>query len=136
MHAAQFDCAYARYDRDNQPLDPNNSDLNQGKEGEDVQAVADMHERTKPVLREHCIKIDPLTAREQEVLCLVAEGMTNKEIAVQLVISEHTVENHMSQIYQKLDVCNRVQAARWQWTMQTVCDKDSDNPPCSRRAFV
>jgi NarL family two-component system response regulator LiaR len=56
---------------------------------------------------------DPLTAREVEVVRLVAQGMTNQEIAEQLVISERTVANHVANILGKLHLANRVQAALW-----------------------
>lgn len=52
-----------------------------------------------------------LTAREIEVLQLIAEGMINKEIAKQLYISEKTVKNHVSNIFKKLNVSDRTQAA-------------------------
>lgn len=52
-----------------------------------------------------------LTSREIEVLELIAEGMINKEIARQLYISEKTVKNHVSNIFKKLDVSDRTQAA-------------------------
>lgn len=52
-----------------------------------------------------------LTAREVEVLELIAEGMINKEIAKQLFISEKTVKNHVSNIFRKLNVSDRTQAA-------------------------
>jgi two-component system, NarL family, response regulator DegU len=52
-----------------------------------------------------------LTAREIEVLNLIAEGMLNKEIAKELYISEKTVKNHVSNIFKKLDVADRTQAA-------------------------
>lgn len=52
-----------------------------------------------------------LTSREIEVLGLIAEGMINKEIAKQLYISEKTVKNHVSNIFKKLDVSDRTQAA-------------------------
>jgi DNA-binding CsgD family transcriptional regulator len=52
-----------------------------------------------------------LTPRESEVLRLVAEGKTNREIAVLLVISEHTVINHVSSIFAKTGVENRAGAA-------------------------
>jgi two-component system nitrate/nitrite response regulator NarL len=53
----------------------------------------------------------PLSARELEVLALVAEGRANHEIAELLVISPSTVRNHISSILMKLQVENRVQAA-------------------------
>jgi NarL family two-component system response regulator LiaR len=54
---------------------------------------------------------DPLTAREVEVLKLVAGGAENAEIAEQLVISEATVRSHLSHILDKLHLANRTQAA-------------------------
>ena len=54
---------------------------------------------------------DPLTEREVEVLQLVAQGMTNQEIAEALVIKESTVASHMSNILEKLHLANRTQAA-------------------------
>lgn len=53
-----------------------------------------------------------LTAREQEVLTLLAEGMTNTQLAEVLFISERTVNRHISNIFTKLGVHNRTQAAR------------------------
>lgn len=54
-----------------------------------------------------------LTHREQEVLSLVAEGATDKEIADRLYISQHTVKSHMRNILAKLHVSNRREAARY-----------------------
>jgi DNA-binding NarL/FixJ family response regulator len=56
-------------------------------------------------------KIDALTSRELEVLRLLAVGMYNKEIAEKLEISERTVKNHVSNIFKKLEVTDRTQAA-------------------------
>ena len=56
-------------------------------------------------------KIDLLTDRELEVLIGVANGMINKEIATNLNISERTVKNHVSNIFKKIDVSDRTQAA-------------------------
>lgn len=56
-------------------------------------------------------KIDSLTKRELEVLIQVAYGMFNKEIANILDISERTVKNHISNIFKKIDVNDRTQAA-------------------------
>lgn len=54
----------------------------------------------------------PLTERESEVLGLLSQGLANKQIAVELGISEHTVKFHVSSIYQKLNVTNRTEAVR------------------------
>lgn len=56
-------------------------------------------------------KIDSLTKRELEVLKLLAVGMYNKEVAERLEISERTVKNHVSNIFKKLEVADRTQAA-------------------------
>jgi DNA-binding NarL/FixJ family response regulator len=56
-------------------------------------------------------KIDLLTKREMEVLIHVANGQFNKEIANSLNISERTVKNHVSNIFKKIDVNDRTQAA-------------------------
>lgn len=56
-------------------------------------------------------KIDSLTKRELEVLVQVANGMFNKEIANTLNISERTVKNHLSNIFRKIEVSDRTQAA-------------------------
>ncbi len=56
-------------------------------------------------------KIESLTKRELEVLIKVASGLFNKEIATTLNISERTVKNHISNIFKKIDVVDRTQAA-------------------------
>ncbi len=56
-------------------------------------------------------KIESLTRREMEVLIQVANGMFNKEIATVLNISERTVKNHISNIFKKIEVSDRTQAA-------------------------
>ena len=52
-----------------------------------------------------------LSAREREALAHLAQGLTNREIAESLGISVHTVNRHVQQIFAKLNVRNRVQAA-------------------------
>ena len=54
--------------------------------------------------------VDRLTPREVEVLKLIASGMSNKEIAAQLSISEKTVKNHINNIFSKLHLYDRTQA--------------------------
>ncbi len=56
-------------------------------------------------------KTHGLTKREVEVLKLISEGLFNKEIADRLSISERTVKNHISNIFKKIDVSDRTQAA-------------------------
>lgn len=55
--------------------------------------------------------VEPLTAREREVLRLVVEGFANKQIARRLLITEKTVKTHVSNVLQKLGVEDRTQAA-------------------------
>ena len=55
-------------------------------------------------------KMELLSRREFEILTLVARGNTNKEIGNKLFISEKTVKNHMTQIFKKIEVEDRVQA--------------------------
>jgi DNA-binding NarL/FixJ family response regulator len=54
----------------------------------------------------------PLSAREREVLVLIASGATNREIADRLYLSPHTVKEHASSLYRKLGVKNRAEATR------------------------
>lgn len=64
-----------------------------------------------------------LSEREMEVLRLIAEGVNNTEIAERLVISEHTVKRHVSNILSKLHLADRTQAAVYAWR-EGVVDKD------------
>jgi DNA-binding NarL/FixJ family response regulator len=57
--------------------------------------------------------VEALTAREVEVLQLVAKGAANKEIAAQLTITERTARTHVSNILGKLNLASRTQAALW-----------------------
>jgi DNA-binding NarL/FixJ family response regulator len=58
------------------------------------------------------LSVSPLTARESEILCYIATGYTNLEIAAQLVIELRTVKQHVHQILRKLSVRSRGEAAR------------------------
>lgn len=71
-------------------------------------AGALMASRRRPAEREVS-----LTAREREVLSLVAEGLANKAIARRLHISEKTVKAHLTSVFAALDVTDRTQAALW-----------------------
>ncbi|NUM46280.1 MAG: response regulator transcription factor [Anaerolineales bacterium] len=56
--------------------------------------------------------VEPLTERETEVLQWLAQGLSNKQIAARLHISEHTVKFHVSSVYGKLGATNRAEAVR------------------------
>jgi DNA-binding NarL/FixJ family response regulator len=58
-------------------------------------------------------ELDQLTAREREVLRLIARGYAYKEIAKQLHISVKTVETHVSAVLRKLQLSNRHELTRW-----------------------
>ncbi len=59
------------------------------------------------------LEVDELTNREREILRLVSEGHSNAQLASMLWITEQTVKFHLSNVYRKLDVANRTEAARW-----------------------
>jgi predicted ATPase/DNA-binding CsgD family transcriptional regulator/Tfp pilus assembly protein PilF len=63
---------------------------------------------------------DALTSREEEVAALVAQGMSNRQIAKELFLSERTVENHVSKILRKLDLTSRTQVASWETEQQLL----------------
>ena len=55
---------------------------------------------------------NPLTPREHEILLLIAEGLSNREIGERLFVSENTVKTHSSRLFEKLGVNRRVQAVQ------------------------
>lgn len=59
------------------------------------------------------IDAGPLSPREHEVAALVADGLTNKQIAAALFVSERTAQNHVQHIFTKLGLSNRTQVASW-----------------------
>ena len=61
---------------------------------------------------ERVIETLGISPREVEVLELLAEGLSNKEIAERLFVSSHTVKSHLSHLYDKLDVSRRTQAVQ------------------------
>ncbi|KAB2345915.1 LuxR C-terminal-related transcriptional regulator [Actinomadura rudentiformis] len=74
------------------------------------------------------VALDVLTKREREILALVAEGCTNKEIARRLFISERTARTHVSSILRKLELPSRTQAAlvavRGAWPTPSIKSRD------------
>jgi len=64
-----------------------------------------------------------LTPREAEVVHLLAEGMSTKEISFKLQVTEHTIRNYLSNIYDKLGVSSRVELA-----LYAVAREDTGNP--------
>jgi len=54
-----------------------------------------------------------LSRREEEVAALVARGMSNRQIAQELFLSESTIENHVSKILRKLELTSRTEIAAW-----------------------
>lgn len=67
---------------------------------------------TEPAPLEPQAETEALTEREDEILRLVADGMSNREIAEQLHLSRYTIESHVKRIYRKLAVSSRVSAVR------------------------
>ena len=57
------------------------------------------------------MNVDPLSRRERQIVAAVARGLNNRAIAEEAGIAPQTVKNHLSSIFQKLQVTNRVQLA-------------------------
>jgi non-specific serine/threonine protein kinase len=69
---------------------------------------------------------DHLSPREREVALLVARGLTNPQIANELVIGERTVQTHVSHILAKLGLSSRVQVASWIAEQRAVRESRQD----------
>jgi DNA-binding NarL/FixJ family response regulator len=83
-----------------------------------IAELADMH----PPLESEMDRFSELTPREQEVLDLIGEDLSNQEIAERLVIEVGTVKNHVHNILRKLDVCSRRDAALYWDVIQDITD--------------
>ena len=73
----------------------------------------ELRRRASDTLAAHKRGRSPLTARELEVVSLVADGLTNKEVAARLRLSVRTAENHLLNVMNKLGLDNRAQVAAW-----------------------
>jgi len=76
-------------------------------------ACAEPDESITPSVRRDKEKHHGLTAREREVAALIAQGKSNREIAETLVLSERTIEGHVSNVFNKLGFTARTQIAAW-----------------------
>ena len=70
----------------------------------------DQNDEIQNVALNHLKEVYTISPREMDVFKLLVNGLSNKEISEQLFISEHTVKNHITHIFQKLAVNDRLQA--------------------------
>jgi DNA-binding NarL/FixJ family response regulator len=78
-----------------------------------------LDEPSQPTPAPHQDAASPLTRREQQVADLVARGLSNKDIATALVISQRTAESHVEHILTKLGLTSRAQVAAWKAAQQS-----------------
>ena len=92
-------------------------------DSQDLHFVLEFLTRLKPLRQ---VKpgggIRRLTPREAEVVQLLAEGMSTKEISLKLQLTEHTVRNYLSNVYDKLGVSSRVELALYAVTREELTD--------------
>jgi ATP/maltotriose-dependent transcriptional regulator MalT len=86
-----------------------------------AQLVQSMSDQQLAIAAEDLL-VEPLSQREQEVLELIAQGLTNREVAQKLFITTSTVKVHTRNIYGKLDVGNRTQAIAKARTLGILSD--------------
>jgi NarL family two-component system response regulator LiaR len=87
-----------------------------------------MQELAKPAAQPAEGSPDDLTEREMDVLKLLTQGQSNKEIAERLVVSEATVRTHVSNILNKLHLASRTQAALYALRQGIISLKDTQDP--------
>jgi DNA-binding CsgD family transcriptional regulator len=68
----------------------------------------------------------PLTRREVEILRLVSGGRSNREVARMLWVTDQTVKFHLANVYKKLGVSGRAEAARWAWANGLLTPEDGE----------
>jgi DNA-binding CsgD family transcriptional regulator len=88
---------------------------------EDQQAAVAGEGRPGPADREEGSGRADLSQRELEIIELVATGLTNQEIALKLMISKRTVDNHVSNIFTKTGARNRVALLNWAMDNGKIC---------------
>ena len=86
-------------------------DANSGESYIQPKLAADLIKEFNKPRSSRIKKENELTQREYEVIALIADGLNNKDIAEKLFISEKTVKNHVSNIFRKINVSDRTQAA-------------------------
>lgn len=100
---------------------------------EDPAAAAELEDTTM-VFSQPEIQTGPrLSPRQQQVLELIAEGMTNAQIGEQLGITERTVKAYAQELYDKLGVRNRAGAVAEAWTCGLLGDEQRDQPVTASR---
>jgi ATP/maltotriose-dependent transcriptional regulator MalT len=96
--------------------DPNLELVDRIEQAEAVLSLAptrdDHHGLQRGAAREYDTPVESLTAREHDVLVLVADGLPNRDIAARLAISDHTVKFHLASIFGKLGVSTRTEAVQ------------------------
>jgi DNA-binding NarL/FixJ family response regulator len=70
----------------------------------------DYHDGHAHLVRLWRMMIEPLSPRELEVLCLMAQGLTNRQIAARMLLSYNTVRTHVATIYDKMQVHSKIEA--------------------------
>jgi two-component system, NarL family, nitrate/nitrite response regulator NarL len=94
---------------------------------EQLQVILQAFVETKPMRAMNAKGASLLTSREDQVAALVSEGLTNREIAMRLRLSEHTVGNYLFKIYDKLGISSRVELVLYVcgWKQQDLTNAEA-----------